>query len=256
MNLRQLLFTAIVATVFGSVGSVRIDHDKVQPFAQPKPVTASEKAAVKFKPSLTIVENCHPYPAVNAAGETSGGLKPTGKADGDCKGSGLGSQVYGRAAWNNGLWAIMYTWYFPKDQGSGDVGLVPRNERHKWISAVVWINNPAVENPKIIAVSTMGVNGAFSYKKDGPPACHKTWCDEPFAKYFSGTSPILRYVAIGIESELVSDWSSVDGEFQDLIMWEQLTEAARSALSQGDFPAAPFSDEQFTRNLEKARPFS
>ncbi|KAG6614898.1 necrosis inducing-like protein NPP1 type [Phytophthora cinnamomi] len=171
MNLRQLLFTAIVATVFGSVGSVRIDHDKVQPFAQPKPVTASEKAAVKFKPSLTIVENCHPYPAVNAAGETSGGLKPTGKADGDCKGSGLGSQVYGRAAWNNGLWAIMYTWYFPKDQGSGDVGLVPRNERHKWISAVVWINNPAVENPKIIAVSTMGVNGTVRVQGgQHPPA--------------------------------------------------------------------------------------
>ncbi|KAE8988113.1 hypothetical protein PR003_g21217 [Phytophthora rubi] len=57
----------------------------------------SEKAAVKFKPSLQIIDGCHPYPAVNTAGETNGELKGSGKDDGDCKGSGLGSQVYGRA---------------------------------------------------------------------------------------------------------------------------------------------------------------
>ncbi|KAG6613081.1 necrosis inducing-like protein NPP1 type [Phytophthora cinnamomi] len=98
MNLRPLLFSAIaVAAVFGSGKGIVIDHDKVQPFAQPDPVTLSEKVAIKHNPSLRITWGCHPYPAVNAAGDTSGGLKGTGKTNGGCTGSPLGSQVYGRS---------------------------------------------------------------------------------------------------------------------------------------------------------------
>ncbi|KAE9266667.1 hypothetical protein PF008_g31558 [Phytophthora fragariae] len=169
MNLRPLLVTAIaVAGVLGSMGGVTIDHDKVQPFAQPAPVTVSEKAAVKFKPSLQIFDGCHSYPAVNAAGETSGGLKGTGKPNGDCKGAPLGSQVYGRASWHKDLWAIMYAWYFPKEQGSSSKG-----KRHKWVSAVVWLDNPAIEKPKILAVSTIGVSGVYEIKKDGTQECDR-----------------------------------------------------------------------------------
>ncbi|KAE8964341.1 hypothetical protein PR002_g29006 [Phytophthora rubi] len=111
MILRFLLLSAIASTTLSSVWAVRINHDKVRPFPQPAPVTESEKAAVKFKPSLIIDDACHPYLAVNAAGETSGGLKGTGGPRGSCKGSGLGSQVYGRAVWHQDLWAIMYAWY-------------------------------------------------------------------------------------------------------------------------------------------------
>ncbi|KAE8986822.1 hypothetical protein PR002_g22239 [Phytophthora rubi] len=93
MNLRFLLIAVIASATLSFVEAGTIGHDKVQPFPQPEPVTESEKAAVKFKPSLIIQDGCHPYPAVNAAGETSGGLKGTGKFDGDCKGvsSGLAS---------------------------------------------------------------------------------------------------------------------------------------------------------------------
>ncbi|EGZ14806.1 hypothetical protein PHYSODRAFT_333132 [Phytophthora sojae] len=93
MKLFSFLLAAVVAATLTSVEAGKINHDKVQPFPQPVPITASEKAAIKFKPSLQIVKGCHPYPVVNAAGETSGGLKGTGKPDGECKGSSLGSQV-------------------------------------------------------------------------------------------------------------------------------------------------------------------
>ncbi|KAE8988117.1 hypothetical protein PR002_g21861 [Phytophthora rubi] len=48
------------------------------------------------------------------------------------------------------------------------------------------------------------------------------------------------------------------GEFQDLVMWEQLTEAARGALSEADFGEkvkVPFIDANFKTNLEASRPF-
>ncbi|KUF84498.1 NPP1 protein [Phytophthora nicotianae] len=109
MNLLILtaaLFAALVACATASIG-----HGKVQPFPQVMPVTISDKAAIKFKPQLFTPEYvCVPYPAVDAAGETTGGLKGTKRNDA-CKYAPLGSQVYGRA---KDLWAIMYAWYFPK----------------------------------------------------------------------------------------------------------------------------------------------
>ncbi|ETP08904.1 hypothetical protein F441_15185 [Phytophthora nicotianae CJ01A1] len=59
---------------------------------------------------------CVSYPAVNAAGEVTGGLKGTNGNDA-CKYAPQGSQVYGRAGWYKDLWAIMYAWYFPKGFG-------------------------------------------------------------------------------------------------------------------------------------------
>ncbi|GMF59579.1 unnamed protein product [Phytophthora fragariaefolia] len=128
--------------------STTISHDQVQAFHQPEPVTISEKAAVKFKPQLHITNGCRPYPAVNDVGETSGGLKTTGSPSAGCKGSGWGSQVYGRSTWHRDIWAIMYSWYFPKDSPSTGLG-----HRHDWEHVIVWINNPDVANPTILAVT-------------------------------------------------------------------------------------------------------
>ncbi|KAE9035690.1 hypothetical protein PR003_g7612 [Phytophthora rubi] len=257
MNLRSLLFTVIASATLIYVGAGSIGHDKVQPFPQPEPATASEKAAVNFKPSLQILHGCHPYPAVNAAGETSGGLKGTGKPDGKCKGSGLGSQVYGRAVWHKDLWAIMYAWYFPKDMYYGVFS--ETGHRHNWASAVVWLDNPALEKPKILAVSTSQADGVYRIVKNGPPVCGRRWCAPPFQDYINGTSPMLMY-GLGIyeEGSRLDLTTTRFGETQDLVMWEQLTEEARGALSETDFgkkAKVPFIDANFNANLETSRPF-
>ncbi|KAG6580096.1 necrosis inducing-like protein NPP1 type [Phytophthora cinnamomi] len=255
MNLLSLLITAIAATMAFSVADASIDHDKVQPFAQPEPVTISEKAAVKFKPSLLIQTGCYPYAAVNAAGETTGGLKATGKADSDCTGSPLGSQVYGRAIWHKDLWAVMYAWYFPKDIYFGN--FFQKGQRHKWVSAVVWLDNPALEKPKILAVSTYNVDGWYAILKNGPPECGRRSCAPPFTDYINDTSPMLMYASYNKGSS-VSTTVVRGGELQDLIMWEQLTDEARGALSETDFgekAKVPFVDDNFKTNLEAARPF-
>uniref|UniRef100_H3H861 Necrosis inducing-like protein NPP1 type n=1 Tax=Phytophthora ramorum TaxID=164328 RepID=H3H861_PHYRM len=239
MNIGRLLI--VVATAFYSVEGVTVDHDKVQPFPQPAPVTISEKAGVKFKPQLTIKAGCFPYPAVNAAGETSGGLKGNGD-ELDCILSLLGSQVYGRAGWYNGVWAIMYAWYFPK----GFWDTVPY-WRHDWSNAVVWIDNPALENPKILGLSL-----STSENKYG-----NTYVPVPARTIENGTTPTLyRYVPALRAAEL--RLSTSRGPVQDLIMWGQLTDAARAALNDQDNfgrTDVPISDDHFPKLLEEAWPF-
>ncbi|KAG7375810.1 hypothetical protein PHYPSEUDO_015196 [Phytophthora pseudosyringae] len=205
MNLRALTATLFVALAVSATAAV--DHDKVEPFPQPEPVTASEKAAIKFKTQLYTPENvCVPYPAVNAAGEVTGGLKGTNGNDA-CKYAPKGSQVYGRAGWYKDVWAIMYVWYFPK----GFWWSFP-TRRHDWKSVVVWIDNPGLETSKIVGVAMSQIRQETDL-----------------------SSPYLIF----------GDWG---GDYQDLIMWEQLTDAARVALNDSNnFGEAdiPFRDEPY-----------
>uniref|UniRef100_H3G9C5 Necrosis inducing-like protein NPP1 type n=1 Tax=Phytophthora ramorum TaxID=164328 RepID=H3G9C5_PHYRM len=242
MNLRTLFVSAAVATLC-AVEAVSIGHDKVQPFAQPDPVTISEKTAVRFKPILRIDNGCHSYPAVNAAGETNAGLKGTGRPSGDCKGSSLGSQVYGRSVWHGDLWAIMYAWYFPKD-----MPILGKGKRHDWANVVVWLDNPAHERPTIIGVSPSAY--VTTYAKYTPPPANR----------LTGLTSMISYLADDLNygyHTLDMNWEA-GGEFQDLVMWEQLTDEARAALNDTDFgenALVPFIDANFKANLEKAWPY-
>ncbi|OWZ03886.1 hypothetical protein PHMEG_00024307, partial [Phytophthora megakarya] len=185
-----------------------INHDGVVPFKQPEPVTISEKAAIKFKPQLHIGNGCHAYPAVNIFGQTSGGLKITGAPSAGCKGSGWGSQVYGRSTWFNDVWAIMYSWYFPKDSPSTGLG-----HRHDWEHVTVWIDNPDVPEPKILGVTPSAHSG---YSSQVPPD----------ADTVDGTSVKVIYESKWPINHALES-TSLGGDFQDLIMWEQMSDAAR-----------------------------
>ncbi|KAK1930262.1 hypothetical protein P3T76_014222 [Phytophthora citrophthora] len=97
-------FIAVFIAAIASLSAVQaqtkvIPHDTVQPIPQQEPKTDAQKAAVKYQPQLHIEDGCHPYPAVQADGAISGGLKWSGPQDGECKGSPLGSQVYVRSTW-------------------------------------------------------------------------------------------------------------------------------------------------------------
>lgn len=195
---------------------------------------------------------CVPFPAVNADGGVTGGLKGTNKNDA-CMYAPLGSQVYGRAGWHNGLWAIMYAWYFPK----GFWGLFP-SRRHDWTDFVVWIDNPKLETPKILGFSMSKSNMEYSKKTRLWPSnfvgYRRFGRYNPTIFFGSNTSLRLDYKAILLSSPYLN-LASMDGEYQDLIMWEQLTDAARAALNdKKNFGEAkvPFSDEYFQGHLNKA----
>ncbi|KAG7397226.1 hypothetical protein PHYBOEH_001104 [Phytophthora boehmeriae] len=241
MKLLYVIGITIVTLTTAVVVAVSIDHDKVQPFAQPEPVTMSEKAAIRFKPALDVVDGCNPYPAVNAAGETSAGLKASGSPSGDCKGH-IGSQIYGRAGWYSDLWAIMYAWYFPKTN-------IPSrtHHRHDWQNMVVWIDNPEANPPTIKAISIWGDYGNKYTVK------HRK-----LENYRNGSSPKARYGSSRWMTINSLDLAELGDEFgfQDLIMWEQLTDKARSALESTDFGDAkvPFNDATFQTHLDGAWP--
>uniref|UniRef100_H3G806 Necrosis inducing-like protein NPP1 type n=1 Tax=Phytophthora ramorum TaxID=164328 RepID=H3G806_PHYRM len=212
-----------------------ISHKDVKPFPQPEPITISEKAGVKFKPQIQIRTGCVPYPAVNELGETSGGLQTSGSPRGGCRGSGHGSQVYGRSTWYNQVWAIMYSWYFPKDSPASGMG-----HRHDWEHVVVFIDNPDLPEPKILGCSVSSHDG---YKKYNP--CPPWVID--------GTSVKVRYKhSWPLNHDL--DTTGDGGTFQDLIMWNQMTDNARRALNETKFGKAntPMNDWNFHSKVEKS----
>ncbi|EGZ08279.1 necrosis inducing-like protein NPP1 type [Phytophthora sojae] len=249
MNLRAFIVTAIASLAAVNADVKMINHDTVQPVAQPEPTTDSEKTAVKYKPQLHISYGCHPYPAVQADGSVSAGLKWSGWANGKCKGSGLGSQVYSRSDWYKGKWAIMYAWYFPK--GRQYVSKYRKGHRHFWSYAIVWTDSDKPDNSTIQGVS---MSAGVGFRKATPPKSKYVidGVTVKFDSYFSFWGS-----KVGIRT------TTKTGESQDLITWEQLTDEARTGLTNADFDVdwsyrkvvMPLSDEDFTDKLKKAYPF-
>ncbi|KAJ8575298.1 hypothetical protein ON010_g3916 [Phytophthora cinnamomi] len=249
MNLRTLLISVVAG--IASTNAASIAYDKVAPIPQPEAVTISDKAGVKFKPQVFVNGGCTSFPAVNAAGETSSGLPRSGGNYG-CVKAPLGSQVYGRSTWYRGVWAIMYAWYYPKSF----VGIVG-TATHDWQNAVVWIDNPDVSTPKILGLST-SKKSETDYMK--PTITTETFKSE--ANYDKAKAPIqnvngtsVKLVSTSILGPMFLRSTSENGEFQDLIMWSQLPEVARTAFAGTEIGTVPFNDARFLKKLGEAWPF-
>ncbi|MBY9062036.1 NPP1 family protein [Sphingomonas yunnanensis] len=205
-----------------------IDHDKVVGFPD------SAKGYYKtFQPYLKVFTGCVPFPAVDSAGNTSGGLKPEGTESGSCSKS--SGQVYIRADRYNHDCAVMYSWYFPKDQNAD--GPANNGHRHDWEDVVVWLSSCS-NDAKILAVS-YSAHGKYEKKTDP----HLDG-DHPLVAYQQDPAPL---------DHSVTD-TSTKGGTQPAVTWSDLTDAARKALNDTDFGKAdvPFKDANFSANLKKA----
>ncbi|RLN48343.1 hypothetical protein BBJ29_001271 [Phytophthora kernoviae] len=253
MNVYGLFLAAVAALTAVHAQSNIIGHNLVRPFAQPEPVTISEKVAVKFKPQLKISDGCHPYPAVQKDGAVSGGLKWSGPQDGECGGSALGSQVYARSTWVNDVWAIMYAWYFPKGRAAVPPSLLLRlfGHRHNWEYAIVWIDNPDNENATVLGLS---MSASVGYANQVPPE----------ARYLSDSSVKIDYYYNLLVGNTALRSTEDAGEFQDLIQWDQLSDLGRKALNNTDWDETPLNaanvkmplkDGVFRKTLDQAWPF-
>lgn len=191
-----------------------------------------------FQPYLNVSSGCVPFPAVDAAGNVSGGLKNSGSESGDCTRS--TGQVYVRQGNYNGRCAIMYAWYFPKDQnvsGPGNLG-----HRHDWEDIVVWLNTCA----------TYGRISQISYSHHGE--YQKVAYNQPGGLALYGTHPKVNYGRHGgLMDHDVSPTGEVGGQ-QPGVAWTTLSQAARNALNYYNFGNAvvPFKDSEFGKNLAKA----
>lgn len=141
--------------------------------------------------------------------------------------------MYVRGAQSGSSYALMYSWYMPKDSPSTGLG-----HRHDWEGCVVWLSDNS-SSATLLGVAASG-HGGYETKTD------------PAVK--AGTTrPLIRYYNIYPVNHQMGFTSTVGGE-QPMIAWESLPDAAREALQNTDFGSAnvPFKDGNFEANLVKA----
>nr|WP_237352734.1 NPP1 family protein [Rhizobium leguminosarum] len=228
-SLRTLLTTVIILCELSKAAAADVlDHDKVQGF----PDSSADSLLKTFQPFLKVFTGCVPFPAVDAAGNVSGGLRPSGAMDGHCSKS--TGQVYGRAQMFRGQCANMYAWYFPKEQnvdGPGNLG-----HRHGWQNIIVW-TEACDSQSRIISVS---------YSDRG-------YYDRENSPQLEGTHPLVAYERPFPLNPSLMD-TKYKGAMQPAISWLDLTPEARSTLETYDFgKGVPFNEYNYLFNLSKAR---
>ncbi|KAL1863453.1 hypothetical protein Plec18167_000546 [Paecilomyces lecythidis] len=224
--------TCYASPVMGIHRRGTIASDEIVGFPQTVPSGATGDIYLAYQPRLKVVNGCVPFPAVDAQGDTNAGLSPTGDSDGDCSSS--TGQIYVRGAEYGDKYALLYSWYFPKDEPSDGLG-----HRHDWEGAIVWLsaaNSTSADN--ILAVC---------------PSAHGGWDCSTDGYTLDGTSPLIRYYSIWPVDHQCGLTSTVGGT-QPLVAWESLPTVAQDALADTDWGSGnvPFIDANLDTNLGKA----
>nr|UUL59826.1 Nep1-like protein 2 [Alternaria brassicae] len=227
----QLLAAAsvVLASPLNLESRAVISHSAVVGFPETVPSGIVGQLMLKYKPFLQIVNGCVPFPAVNAAGDTGAGLQTTGDPSGMCSSS--PGQVYARAATHNGAYAIMYSWYMPKDSPGPGLG-----HRHDWENVVVWLS--AQSNTATLRGVAISAHGDY---------------DKVTKPDLSGTRPLIGYRSIfPVNHQLIS--TSTKGGEQPLIAWDSMPAAAKQAIENTNFVNAipSFRDSNFESYLSEA----
>ncbi|RLN50526.1 hypothetical protein BBP00_00010036 [Phytophthora kernoviae] len=234
MNLRTLAVAAAGLLAFAQ--AKKLTYDSVIPFPETKATTTEYAIALKFKPQLYIARGCYPYPAIDSVGNTNAGLSVLSLKK--CGGSLDGPQVYGRSVLYKDVWAIVYAWYFPRDR------VVTGGQRHAWEHVIVWVEKSGSGKTKLVSVSAS--SRANRYSSATPP--------DPDT--VDGNSPKLAYDHRGLLKHYLNATTEL-GDFQPLVMWDDMTDAARVALDTYDWgkSTVPLNEENFLNNIEYAYPW-
>ncbi|ESZ93425.1 putative necrosis and ethylene inducing peptide 2 precursor [Sclerotinia borealis F-4128] len=230
----SLLASTVIASPTPSQLESRavINSDAVVGFAETVPSGTVGVAYKAYKPHLYVINGCVPFPAVDASGNTGGGLATTGSSNGDCSSS--TGQIYVRGAQSGSYYGIMYSWYMPKDEPSAGLG-----HRHDWEGTIVWLSSStSTTAANIVAVC---------------PSAHGGWDCSTDGYSLTGTSPLIKYESIWPINHSCGLTSTVGGQ-QPMIAWESLTTAAQTALETTSFGDGnvPFIPASFANNLAKA----
>ncbi|ETK82803.1 hypothetical protein L915_11879 [Phytophthora nicotianae] len=131
---------------------------------------------------------------------------------------------------------------------------------------VLWLDNPALEAPKILGASLsqqlLESRRILGFKMASEKEPYKKMTEIP-PMGFVGTQEIrqnriISHTYVDKFDWLALDFARQDGQYQDLIMWEQLTDEARAALDTADFGESkiPFNDKSLDTTLGLAWPFT
>ncbi|CAG8162547.1 unnamed protein product [Penicillium salamii] len=209
-----------------------VDSDKLVGLPQTLPSGATGDLYLAYQPHLKVVNGCVPFPAVDADGNTNAGLNPTGSSNGGCSSS--TGQIYVRSGASGDHYAVMYSWYFPKDEPSTGIG-----HRHDWEGVIVWLSDSSsTAASNVLAVC---------------PSAHGGWDCSTSDFTLDGTSPLIKYESIWPVDHSLGLTTTVGGT-QPMVAWESLSTAVQNALDTTDFVKAnvPFNENNWASNLAKA----
>ncbi|KAJ5773743.1 hypothetical protein N7457_008639, partial [Penicillium paradoxum] len=231
-GLAALTVLPVIATPHGLARRAAIDHDKVVGFPETVPSGTVGDVYLAYQPRLHVVNGCVPFPAVDADGNTGAGLKPTGKQSGDCSES--TGQIYVRGAPSGDYYALMYSWYWPKDESSDGLG-----HRHDWEGVIIWLaDSTSTDASNIVAVC---------------PSAHGNWKCSTDDYTLDGTAPLIKYQSSWPFNHALGLTKTVGGT-QPLIAWESMSSVVQNALETTDFGSGhvPFKEDSFASNLGEA----
>ncbi|KAE8453636.1 hypothetical protein EG329_009147 [Mollisiaceae sp. DMI_Dod_QoI] len=227
-----LVTITVTATPTPLVPRGTIASDEIVGFAETVPSGTVGTVYEAYQPYLYVVNGCVPFPAVDAEGDTNAGLNPTGASNGDCSSS--TGQIYVRGATYGDYYALMYSWYMPKDEPSDGIG-----HRHDWEGVIIWLTSSTLTTASnIVAVC---------------PSAHGDWDCSTNGFTLSGTAALIKYQSIWPLDHSCGLTTTVGGT-QPLVAWESLPAVAQTALDDTDFGSAivPFIDAHFMTNLAAA----
>lgn len=205
---------------------------------------AADDIEFKFQPKLDFdTDGCYNTAAIAPDGNTNNGAPATGTPQGNCRDPHQleNSNVYSRARCNNGKCAIMYEYYFEKDQNAH--GIYGGGHNHDWENIVVF-----TEGDTIIRVAP-SAHGGYEASNEFPT---------------DGTSPLIVYHKDGVKNHCfrfandkdIAGVENFSGSFyrSPLVGWNHWPEGLRDILfenfSGGIKPK--LGDADFTDNLRKA----
>ncbi|MFT9667390.1 NPP1 family protein [Streptomyces rhizosphaericola] len=201
----------------------------------------------RFQPALDYdKDGCYATSAIGPDGTIAPGLKLGGALNGDCRDlSDLeNSNAYSRAKCDNGWCAILYTYYFEKDQVAP--GGLFGGHRHDWEHVVVWVHD---DKAQYVATSA---HGNFTVHKAA---------DVPF----DGTHPKVVYHKDGASTHCFRKATAKDEppenhygtwHYAPLVGWNGYPDGLRDKLLAADFGKATIGirEDRFTGHLTKALP--
>ncbi|CEJ94381.1 hypothetical protein VHEMI09918 [[Torrubiella] hemipterigena] len=251
------------SAILATVGLLAVAHANpvvvkrnVLKSALPENADDTEK---KFQPLVDFdKDGCYNTAAIDPDGNVNEGHKATGTPQGDCRDPHQleNSNTYSRKRCNNGYCAVMYEYYFEKDQSVG--GSFAGGHRHDWENVVVFSKGdnivrvaPSCHGHYKKATNSPlkdGTHPQVVYHKDGPAThCFRIANDgdvkepENYSGHFY-RSPLVGwggYPSDKIKNKMLSNWSGGVGPKLD----DEFEGALRDAAGDGVPGFDPSKDE-------------